>query len=478
MESGDNRQTQPLLLVVEDDESLRRSLELTLSQAGYRIIAVGTAEDALAKLEQQPIELVLSDLMMPGMDGVEFIRRARELRPDSPLVLMSALGNHDFGLKGIEAGASDFISKPFSIEDVVFSLKKAEHRSHAEPPQAAAERTPGSYSFSNIVAQSSSMKAIFETVKRLANYNTTIMITGESGTGKELLARAIHHNSPRRGQPFVAINCGAIPENLMESELFGHKAGAFTDATRDKRGLLEEASGGTIFLDEIGELPLHLQVKLLRVLQEQQIRRVGDERLIDIDVRVIAATLRNLEDDVQTGRFRDDLFYRLNVVSIHIPPLRERPEDIPVLIQNFMKKHGKRLGIGAKKISPEVLKALQGYHWKGNVRELENCMERALVLAEKESIDLDDLPDSIRQSGRGEGQAPMALIHGNELSIKKATTALEINLILKALKKTNGNRTHAARVLEISHRALLYKLKEYGLTEGGSSAASEEQPPE
>lgn len=320
------------------------------------------------------------------------------------------------------------------------------------------------YSFSNIIAHSQSMKDIFETVKRLAHFNTTVLITGESGTGKELLARAIHHNSPRRGKPFIALNCGAIPEHLMESELFGHKKGAFTDATRDKKGLFEEAHGGTIFLDEIGELPLHLQVKLLRALQEQEIRRVGEEQGISIDVRVIAATLRDLEQDVKIGRFRDDLFYRLHVVSIHLPPLRERREDIPPLVEFFQKKTAKKLGIECKQISKEALECLTKYNWRGNVRELENCIERAMVLTETEDIDLESLPENIRASFyQQEGIIELTDSSDNNLSIKQRTRALEISLILKALRKTRGNRTHAAKILEISHRALLYKIKEYGL---------------
>ncbi|MCO6431263.1 MAG: sigma-54-dependent Fis family transcriptional regulator, partial [Deltaproteobacteria bacterium] len=282
----------------------------------------------------------------------------------------------------------------------------------------------------------------------------------------ELLARAIHHNSPRRGKPFIAINCGAIPENLMESELFGHKKGSFTDATRDKRGLFEEAHGGTIFLDEIGELPLHLQVKLLRVLQEQQIRRVGDEELIPVDLRVVAATLRNLEEDIEMGRFREDLFYRLNVVSLHLPPLRERPEDIEVLAMHFLRKHSKSLGLHIKKINEEAMSRLKSYYWRGNVRELENCIERALVLCEGDAIDLDSLPDTIRNfSAMQRVKASSNSFDDGNLSIKQRTRSLEMDLIVRALEKTKGNRTHAAKILEISHRALLYKLKEYGISQ-------------
>lgn len=454
------------ILVVEDDASLRQSLRETLAQAGYSVEAKGSAAEALLASRNAKFDIVLCDLKLPDMDGLSFIPRCREEDPETVIVLMTAFGSSDMAIKALRAGAYDYLSKPFSTDELILTLRKIEEREQLlQENEALKSAITQKYNFSNIIAESSVMKDIFETVKRLANFSTTVLITGESGTGKELLAKAIHHNSPRRGRPFVAINCGAIPENLMESELFGHKKGAFTDATRDKKGLFEEATGGTIFLDEIGELPAHLQVKLLRALQEQQIRRVGDELTIDIDVRVVAATLRNLDDDVQTGRFREDLYYRLNVVSINIPPLRERREDIPVLIEHFLKKHNKRLGLGIKSVTPEAMKALIEHYWKGNVRELENCIERSLVLTESDSVDIDSLPESLREKGPSEDQGKLLpQITDDNLSIKQRTRALEIALILKALKKTGGNRTRAAKVLEISHRALLYKLKEYGLT--------------
>jgi len=300
----------------------------------------------------------------------------------APLILMTAYGNQDIATQAVHAGAFDYISKPINPDDLIFTLRKFEEFERLKRENTALRASlSDKYSFKNIIAQSESFKSIFETVKRLSQFNTTVMITGESGTGKELLARAIHESSARRGKGFIAINCGAIPEQLMESELFGHRKGAFTDASRDKKGLFEEADGGTLFLDEVGELPLHLQVKLLRALQEHSIRRVGDEQMIPIDVRVVSATLRNLEADVENGRFREDLLYRLNVVSIHLPPLRERKEDIPVLVDHFIQKHSKRLGIPAKKVPVDVMQLLLEYEWRGNARELENCMERALVLS-------------------------------------------------------------------------------------------------
>ncbi len=308
------------------------------------------------------------------------------------------------------------------------------------------------------------MQEIFETVKRLAAFKTTILVSGESGTGKELIARAIHYHSPRASGPFVPINCGAIPEGLIESELFGHKRGSFTDAVKDKRGLFEEAHGGTIFLDEVGDLPLHLQVKLLRVLQEQVIRRVGDETGIPIDTRIVAATNRDLEDDVMTGRFREDLFYRLNVVSVHLPPLRERQSDIPVLIEHFIAKHNKKLKLAISGMTPEALRLLTAYYWKGNIRELENTLERAMVLTDSNLITEENLPEHIQAAPPPEASEPLLDLNDDNLSVKEKVRALEVTLISRALKRTHGNRTHAARLLEISHRTLLYKLKEYDLS--------------
>jgi two-component system response regulator AtoC len=291
-----------------------------------------------------------------------------------------------------------------------------------------------------------------------------VLITGESGTGKELVARALHYNSDRSQSPFIAVNCGAIPENLLESELFGHAKGAFTDAIRTKKGLFEEADGGTLFLDEIGELPGQLQVKLLRVLQEGEIRRIGESKSIQIDVRIVAATVKDLSKEVNEGHFREDLFYRLNVLPIHIPPLRERKEDIPLLIQHFIGKYNQTMNKNVADVDHNALDTLMNYKWYGNVRELENTIERAIVLSEKNNIGLENLPIEI-QNFKEEVQ--LEVLSEEEYSIKKASKSLEVNLIKKALRRTKGNHTHAARLLEISHRALLYKIKEYGIVENG-----------
>lgn len=460
------------ILIIDDDQEVRTSLQTVLETLGYATTTAASGEDGLRAIETASFDLVLCDLRLPGVSGLEVLKQKSSA---VPLILMTAYGNPDIATQAVHAGAFDYISKPINPDDLIFILRKFEEFERLKRENESLKANLSEkYSFKNIVAHSQSFKDIFETIKRLSPFNTTVMITGESGTGKELLARAIHESSPRRGKPFVAINCGAIPESLMESELFGHKKGAFTDASRDKKGLFEEASGGTLFLDEVGELPLHLQVKLLRALQEQTIRRVGDEQSISIDVRVVSATLRNLEEDTQAGRFREDLLYRLNVVSIHLPPLRERIEDISLLIEHFLHKHSKRLGVPLKKASPDVMKILLEYEWRGNARELENCMERALVLSEGDEISLESLPEAItrRHKKRSQTAAASAPEANDNLSIKQRTAALEMDLIQRALQKTGGNRTHAAKILEISHRALLYKLKEYGLS-GGESEPKE-----
>lgn len=448
------------VLIIDDDPEVNRSLELVLQTLGYTTATASSGDDGLSLIAQSSFDLVLCDLKLPGISGLDVLKEASQ---KVPIILMTAYSNQEIAAQAAMCGAFDYIRKPIFPDDLMFTLQRFEEheklkRENRELKAKISER----YSFKNIVARSESFKAVFDVIQRLSPFNTTVMITGESGTGKELIAHAIHESSSRKGKPFVAINCGAIPETLIESELFGHKKGSFTDASRDKKGLFEEAHGGTLFLDEIGELPLHLQVKLLRSLQEHSIRRVGDEHDIPIDVRVISATLRNLEEEVVLGHFREDLFYRLNVISIHLPPLRERPEDITILIEHFLHKHAKRLGIPEKSVPPDVMKALLSYTWRGNARELENCLERALVLSSGEALELDALPNYIINSENTKSPHP----HGDNdpnLSIKQRTATLEIDLIQRALKQTNGNRTHAAKILEISHRTLLYKLKEYNL---------------
>jgi two-component system response regulator AtoC len=450
------------VLIIDDDPEVNRSLSAVLETLGYSTTTAHTGEQGIELLTSRSFDLVMCDLKLPGASGLEVLsNHARQVS----IILMTAFSNQEIAGQAARYGAFDYIRKPIFPDDLLFTLKRFEqHEKLRRENDALKASLSERYSFNNIIAKSESFKGVFEVIKRLTPFNTTVLVTGESGTGKELIARAIHENSPRRGKPFIAINCGAIPETLMESELFGHKKGAFTDASRDKRGLFEEAHGGTLFLDEVGDLPLHLQVKLLRALQQQVIRRVGDEHDIPIDVRIVSATLRNLDHEVRQGRFREDLLYRINVISIHLDPLRERPEDITILIEHFLNKHTTRLGITKKTVPNDVLRALVNYSWPGNARELENCLERALVLSPGDTLELSSLPAHISAATtKGGEQRGLDQGDNEELSIKERTLTLERRLIEQALKRTDGNRTHAAKLLNISHRNLLYKIKQHGL---------------
>jgi two-component system response regulator AtoC len=360
----------------------------------------------------------------------------------------------------MKLGAYDFISKPFKNDEIVLVLKKAEERERLkEENRRLTEEVRSRESFASIISRSGSMQQVFDLIRKVCDFKTTVLITGESGTGKELVARALHFEGQRKAAPFVAVNCAAIPENLLESELFGHVKGAFTDAAADKAGLFEQADGGTLFLDEIGEMPPALQVKLLRVLQDEQIRRVGGSTSKKVDVRVISATSRNLEEDAAAGRFREDLFFRLNVFTLKLPPLRERLEDLPLLIDHFLLKFSARFGKEVTAVSPDAMRLLAGYSWPGNVRELENAIERGVVICEGGELGRAALPERISgTAGRDGGLLP----DGASLSIRETGEVMERELIRRALDKTGGNRTHAARLLEISLRSLVYKLKEYG----------------
>jgi two-component system response regulator AtoC len=451
------------ILIIDDEESFRHMLSVILIKEGYEVEASSNGEEGLQKAAASPFDQILCDIRMPHMDGLEFLRKIKKTGVEAAIIMMSAYGTVDTAIEAMKLGAYDYISKPFKPDEIILTLRKAEEREQLRREnQLLKKEVEKEYSFESIVSKNEQMQKIFDVIRKVSQYKSTVLITGESGTGKELVARALHYNSDRSQNPFIAVNCGAIPENLLESELFGHAKGAFTDAIRTKKGLFEEADGGTLFLDEIGELPGQLQVKLLRVLQDGEIRRIGESKPIQIDVRIVAATVRDLSNEVNEGRFREDLFYRLNVLPIHIPPLRERKEDIPLLIQHFIGKYNKAMNKNVADIDRRALETLINYKWYGNVRELENTIERAIVLSEKKNIELENLPVEV-QNFKEEFQAePWP---DEEYSIKKTSKTLEINLIKKALKKTKGNHTHAAKLLEISHRALLYKIKEYGILE-------------
>ena len=450
------------VLVVDDEENIRLVLRTLLRKQGYEVEVAESGEAALALVDTFGPDVVLTDVRMPRMGGLDLLATLKAKQYPATVIVMSAYGNIDLALEAMKAGAYDYVSKPFKPDEIVLALRKAEERETLRREnRALREQIRQESQFESILGKSPQMVEIFRTITKIADFKTTVLVSGESGVGKELVARAIHERSSRKGGPFVAVNCGAIPENLLESELFGHKKGAFTDANSDRRGLFEEASGGTLLLDEIGELPLNLQVKLLRALQEDSIRRLGDTKDVKVDVRIITATHRDLAAEAKAGRFREDLYYRINVLPIAIPPLRARREDINLLIDHFLARNNARLGTHIRGLSQEARRLLLEYAWPGNVRELENTIERAMVLADADVLETSDLPERLRDA-LDPVQVQLA---SGELSIKKTSAAIEEILIRRALTKTRGNRTRAAEVLEISHRALLYKIKDYKITD-------------
>ena len=457
------------VLVADDEGSIRTSLSLFLQEKGYEVRAVSNGEEALAELESRDYDAVVSDVRMPRVDGLTLLRKALARQPDLTFVVMSAYGQPDAALEAVGAGAFDYVSKPFKPEEVVLVLRKAEERrrlvnENRRLRRSGAEKGP----LDRIVGSSELILQLHKQIRKLAPVSTTVLISGESGTGKELVARALHEISPRAAMPFVPVNCGAIPPGLVESELFGHTRGAFTDAKTAKRGLFAEADGGTLLLDEVGELPPPVQIKLLRFLQEGEIRAVGANHSERVDVRVLAATHRDLGKLIQRGDFREDLYYRLNVVNLAVPPLRSRREDILALARAFLLRFNRELNrqTPVTGFEPGAEEVLVSYAWPGNVRELENAIERGVLLAEENLIQLQNLPERIwsadppRTTSDGAGGSSAV---EEDLSLKRAMRSLEERYIRAALRRTRGNRTRAAELLEISHRALLYKVKEYGI---------------
>jgi len=448
------------ILIIDDEENLRHMLSAMLARQGYQADTAENGTEGLQRLREKVYDFILCDIRMPEMDGKAFLVRALEENVPSPVIMMSSYGSVDTAVECMKMGAYDFISKPFKKDEIVMVLKKAEERERLKSENSQLRAVVSDRDgFCGIISRNAGMQEIFAQIRKVTDLKTTVLILGESGTGKELVARAIHSSGIRSRKPFVAVNCGAIPENLLESELFGHVRGAFTDASGDKTGLFELADEGTLFLDEIGEMPLSLQVKLLRVLQEEEIRRVGAAVSRKVNVRVISATSRDLENDVRQGRFREDLFFRLNVFCISLPPLRERVEDIPQLVSLFAGKYAAGSDTAPVRCSPDAMRLLLGYGWPGNVRELENVIERGMILCDGATITAASLPPALRAAADGGEMS----VPGENLSIKKAEDAIERDFIRKALLKTGGNRTQAAKILEISHRSLLYKLKEFGI---------------
>ncbi|MGQ0815135.1 MAG: sigma-54-dependent transcriptional regulator [Gemmatimonadota bacterium] len=451
------------ILIIDDEPGLRQTVSLILADEGYQVNTASDGEEGLAKaLELQP-DIILCDVRMPRVTGLEFLDKYRAANGTAMVVVMTAYGGMEMAIQAMKKGAYDYIPKPFSPDQLVLTLKKAEEReSLRREVTRLREEVSIERRYRQIVAKSPAMTKALEIATKVAKHPSPVMITGESGTGKELVARLIHDESDRAQGAFIPVNCGAIPENLLESELFGYVKGAFTGADREKPGLFEVASGGTLLLDEVGDMPMTLQVKLLRVLQESEIRRLGDTRTRAVDVRVVAATNKDLEEEVRMGAFRRDLFYRIAVVPIHLVPLRQRRDEIPLLVHHFIDQYNRKLKLDVKGIDPEAMRVLLEYPWPGNVRELENTIERALVLADGPKLTIADLPAHV--------SSPVSALDSpelpdDELSVKKHSAMLEKRLIKQALERTGGNKTRAADLLELSSRALLYKIREYGLDE-------------
>ena len=445
------------ILVIDDEAALRHMLRLVLERDGYAVSEAASGREGLDRLQSTGFELILCDIRMPELDGQAFLKEKVARRLEGTVIMMSAYGTIDTAVECMKLGAYDYISKPFRPDEILLAVRKAEERLSLQREnvqlQEDLRRSGRPQGIAAIVHRGATMARLLETVRKAAAAPVSVLISGETGTGKELVARALHAESPRRDRPFLAINCSAIPATLLESELFGHAKGAFTGADRARSGLFGAADGGTLFLDEIGDLPLELQPKLLRVLQEGEVRRLGESQVHKVDVRVVAATAVDLRQAVTAGRFREDLYYRLAVITLDIPPLRRRPEDIAFLVESSLPLLAARLGRPVPLLEPAALAALERYSWPGNVRELLNVLEKTLVLCREETISVDDLALAVESSGRSD-------VDG--LSLKRATEQLERDYIQRALAVTGGNRTQAAKLLEISLRNLLYKLKEYG----------------
>ena len=459
------------VLIADDEANLRKVLRTLLEREGHKAMTVGDGAAALEIVKSGGVDILITDLKMPGMSGLELLQAVKQLEPGLPVIVITAHGTVDTAVSALKNGAFDYVTKPFDKEE----LKLAVHK-------AAAVRQSGHHRLQDvgdprgrfrIIGQSARMQEVYKVIEKVAATPSTVLITGESGTGKELVASALHESSPRKGKPFIKVNCGAIPKDLMESEFFGYEQGAFTGAVGAKPGRFELADGGTLFLDEIGEIPNAMQVKLLRALQESEFERVGGVRTIHVDVRLVAATNRDLVAEIAAGHFREDLYYRLNVVPVALPALRERHEDVPLLVENFLEKYNKRLNKQVTHFTEAALEVLERHAWPGNIRELENVVERTLLFSDSPEIDVVDLPEEMRRGLELTPRLPRTdanmSVEGGSASMKDivraATSEIERDLIIKALDETRGNVTRAASLLQISRKGLQNKMKEFGLRE-------------
>ena len=457
---GDGGEFLPRILIVDDEPSMQEFLEILLQREGHQVVTCGSASEATVALECDEFDLVLSDIQMPGMSGMELLHHVQDVAPEALVILITAHGTTESAVEAMKHGAYDYLTKPCSVDEIRLVVQKALEKRDLSSENVRLRQLVNRVSLPAVTGRSAQMAEVFELVRQVAPTRTNVLITGESGTGKELIARALQSLSGRRELPFVAVNCAAIPENLLESELFGHVKGAFTGAIAHKMGLFEIADGGTLFLDEVGELPLPLQVKLLRAIQYRTFKRVGGTEDIRVDMRIVCATNRKLDEDVRSGRFREDLFYRLNVIEIHIPPLRERPEDIPELVEHFLRKFSAEMNKKLHAVEPAVLEALEGYAFPGNVRELENIIERAVTLARGETLKPACLPRTVLEPAapsRGEAFPSQ----GVDLDARLAE--LERSLIRAALERSAGVKKRAAGLLGVSFRSLRYRLEKLGM---------------
>jgi two-component system response regulator HydG len=445
------------ILVVDDDQSMCEMLRDGLKQKGYEVEWRTSGAEALELISGRDFGVVVSDLNLREMSGLDICKRVTETRPDVPVIVLTAFGDMKSAIEAIRAGAYDFINKPADIEKLAHTIARAlSHRELREEVERLTEEVARAKKIAGLLGESQAMKKVFDLIRRVADTDTSVLITGESGTGKELVARALHEGSGRREASFIAVNCAAVPANLLESELFGHARGAFTDAKRDREGLFLRADGGTVLLDEIGEMPAEMQPKLLRVLQERKLRPVGSDREISFDTRIISSTNRDLEAEVEEGRFREDLFYRLNVVQIHVPPLRARGNDILILAQHFLEQVAERMDKSVRGITAEAAKKLLEYDWPGNVRQLENVVERAVTLTEFDKLTVEDLPDKITAY-----EAPPRRLGAADPEHMLSLAELERRYIEQVLAATDGNKTQAAKVLGLDRRTLYRKLERW-----------------
>lgn len=449
------------ILIVDDEPNYLIVISELLGEEGFETITADNGAKALELVKRADIDLLLTDMQMPDMDGFALLEAVKSSQPEMPVIMITAYGEVEKAVRAMRSGAFNYITKPFNNDELLASINKAlEHSALAQENRRLQQEIRGRYSFEGIIGKSQAMRDIYELISRVAPTPSTVLVSGESGTGKELVARALHYQGPRAGRPFLSLNCAALPENLLESELFGHERGAFTGAVAMRKGKFEAADTGTLFLDEIGEMPLALQAKLLRVLQEKTIERLGGNKIIKVDVRIVAATNKNLQDEVLEKRFRQDLFYRLNVVSIVIPPLRERSDDIPLLTEHFIKKYGEQAGRPGLTISPAALQALIRAPWPGNVRELENAIERAAIMCRGDEIETEDL--DIEDAGGG-GQHGPSVMDGISLNgrLPEVLDAIEKKLVIQALRGADFVQAQAARDLGITKSLLQYKMRKF-----------------